>query len=85
MTIDDEFEDELDEHEQETADDTGEVSCPYCGELVEIALDPGGGAKQEYIEDCQVCCRPMRIVAQYRRDGSAAVTAEAEDDEDQAP
>ena len=82
MTIDDDAEDGLDENEQDAADDTGEVSCPYCGELVEIALDPGGGAVQQYVEDCQVCCRPMRINVRYGRGGEAVVTAAAEDEED---
>ena len=31
---------------EDLAEDTSEVSCPYCGEVVEIALDSGGGAHQ---------------------------------------
>jgi hypothetical protein len=62
-----------------TADTTGEVLCPYCGELNEIAIDPGGGAAQEYVEDCQVCCRPWRVWVTYRGDGSADVRIEAAD------
>ena len=38
------------------------VLCPYCGEINEIGLDPGGGGHQEYVEDCQVCCRPMTLL-----------------------
>ena len=38
-----------------------EVSCPYCGELVEILIDEGGGEQQEYIEDCPVCCQPWQV------------------------
>lgn len=34
------------------------ISCPYCGEPLNILLDPTE-AGQEYIEDCQVCCRPI--------------------------
>jgi len=58
-----------------TADTSGEVVCPYCGEANEIGLDPGGGAVQDYVEDCQVCCRPWRVSVHYRGDGTAAVTA----------
>ena len=36
------------------------ISCPYCGENFETSLDLSGGS-QSYIEDCQVCCRPMGI------------------------
>ncbi len=40
------------------------VDCPYCGEIFETtvdcsSLDEGGEEKQEYIEDCYVCCRPI--------------------------
>lgn len=38
-----------------------QVQCPYCGEPVELALDPLGPAEEEYIEDCSVCCRPWRV------------------------
>jgi hypothetical protein len=37
--------------------------CPYCGQTIEIYVDPGGGERQEYIEDCSVCCRPIRFNA----------------------
>ena len=42
--------------------------CPYCGEIVEIALDPGSGSRQEYVEDCQVCCRPWQVFVVYDND-----------------
>ena len=35
-----------------------DISCPYCGELINILVDPSM-AEQNYIEDCQVCCRPI--------------------------
>ncbi len=49
------------------------VRCPYCGESNEVSLDPGGGSSQEYVEDCQVCCRPWRVTVRYQADGSASV------------
>jgi hypothetical protein len=54
------------------------VLCPYCGEINEIGLDPGGGSRQEYVEDCQVCCRPWRVIVTYLPDGSPEVSVEAE-------
>ena len=36
------------------------IHCPACGEPLELAVDPSAGA-QDYIEDCQVCCRPMCV------------------------
>ena len=34
------------------------VFCPYCGEQIEVLIDPSL-SEQNYIEDCQVCCRPI--------------------------
>lgn len=39
-----------------------EIGCPYCGETISIWVDPGGGEDQSYVEDCQVCCKPIEIV-----------------------
>lgn len=49
------------------------VECPYCGESNEVALDPGSGSDQEYVEDCQVCCRPWLMHVRYGRDGVAEI------------
>jgi hypothetical protein len=38
-----------------------ETTCPYCGEPITLVIDEGGGASQTYIEDCEVCCRPMEV------------------------
>ena len=38
--------------------ETADVSCPYCGESIEVVVDPSEDA-QSYIEDCSVSCRPM--------------------------
>jgi hypothetical protein len=61
-----------------TAETDARVRCPYCGEINEIALDPGSGSEQEYVEDCQVCCRPWHVVVRYLPDGTAEVSAELE-------
>lgn len=55
------------------ADTDAIVECPYCGEVVEITLDPGGGSDSEYIEDCEVCCRPWQVSVHYHDDGTADV------------
>ena len=34
------------------------VYCPYCGEALEVLIDPQE-ARQQYTEDCQVCCKPI--------------------------
>lgn len=35
-------------------------SCPYCGETISMLLEELHGS-QSYIEDCEVCCRPIQI------------------------
>lgn len=50
-------------------DETVTVWCPYCGEEVEMLIDPGGGASQEYVEDCEVCCRPWEVRVAMGQDG----------------
>lgn len=34
--------------------------CPYCGEEISMVLDTSV-ERQKYIEDCEVCCRPIEI------------------------
>ena len=75
-TSDDDFLDEEFPLGDGTADTGALVSCPYCGEESEIALDPGSGAAQDYVEDCPVCCRPWHLHVRYRGDGGADVEAE---------
>lgn len=34
--------------------------CPYCWESISMLLEVVQ-AEQEYIEDCEVCCRPIQL------------------------
>jgi hypothetical protein len=63
-----------------TADTEATVSCPYCGEEVEISIDPGGGEAQQYVQDCEVCCQPWRLSVSYDVEGRAEVSATALDE-----
>lgn len=36
-------------------------TCPYCGEEVEVEVEPLGPASETYVEDCSVCCRPWTV------------------------
>lgn len=64
------------------------ISCPYCGESIDILIDPpeqalgSGGASDfdsayenaaEYIEDCQVCCRPIKIKVSNSFSGESVI------------
>lgn len=35
-------------------------TCPYCWESISMLLDLSV-REQTYVEDCEVCCRPIRI------------------------
>lgn len=39
------------------------VNCPYCGEVIELLVDTSAGSAA-YVEDCQVCCRPIEVEAE---------------------
>jgi len=45
------------------------VDCPYCGERYETAVDLSGGSFS-YIEDCQICCRPIELCGEVGADGA---------------
>jgi hypothetical protein len=35
--------------------------CPYCGEAVEIYLEPD--VEESLVQDCEVCCNPGNSVS----------------------
>ena len=41
-------------------------ACPYCGSDNSMLVDFSGSSKQEFIQDCETCCRPMVISFQLR-------------------
>ena len=46
--------------------------CAYCFQENSTTVDPTGGARQEYVEDCEVCCRPNLLVITVTPDLTAA-------------
>jgi hypothetical protein len=65
---------------QGTPDHSAWTACPYCGEHIELLVDPGGGAVQRYVEDCEVCCRPIQLTVRWDAEGAAHVAALTDDD-----
>jgi hypothetical protein len=53
--------------------------CPYCGESIELLIDLSAGP-QEYVEDCQVCCRPMMVSVALDANGEASLELRSEDE-----
>ncbi len=35
------------------------VTCPYCGEEIELYLEPD--VQGDLVQDCEVCCNPWLI------------------------
>lgn len=54
------------------------VTCPYCGESVELLADPSAG-DQRYVEDCPVCCRPMEVRVTVDSAGNATLDVQRGD------
>ena len=48
------------------------ITCPYCGESIELLIDCSV-SEQEYIEDCEVCCRPISLFVSVDEDGKSVV------------
>ncbi len=59
--------------------ETVSVQCPYCWESIEIVVDCSV-AHQRYVEDCEVCCRPIVFDVSVGADGAPWVEAAAEDE-----
>ena len=38
--------------------------CPYCWENISMLLD-ASATNQTYVEDCEVCCNPIQITANF--------------------
>ena len=41
--------------------------CPYCWEHISMLLE-SSDLEQQYIEDCEVCCRPIQIQCFFKEE-----------------
>jgi hypothetical protein len=55
------------------------IGCPYCGQSIEVLLDPSD-SDQQYIEDCQVCCKPINFIIFEDGDGELSVNVYSDDE-----
>jgi hypothetical protein len=60
-------------------DDLFPVICPYCGEEVEIYLEPD--VRGSFVQDCEVCCNPWRVTVRGRGDERDVVVRRADGSE----
>lgn len=82
----DEFDDLFDDYSEEKRQrmpDSGEAEefpfwCAACGEENWVLIDPTGGPRQKYTEDCAVCCRPNLLTIQIDSEGGVMIGNELE-------
>ena len=55
------------------------IGCPYCGEGISVLVDESL-PEQRYVEDCQVCCRPIVLEVMVDPDGDVTVLASSENE-----
>jgi transposase-like protein len=60
--------------------DSVSYPCPHCGETLVSAVDVSAGSRQEYVEDCHVCCRPNLLRLTVTPGGGVTVEAVPESD-----
>ncbi|MGD9546073.1 MAG: CPXCG motif-containing cysteine-rich protein [Candidatus Krumholzibacteriia bacterium] len=56
-----------------------DIQCPCCWQAIEVLVDPSVPF-QEYVEDCQVCCRPLVMTVQVLEEGPPRVAVRPETD-----
>ena len=56
-----------------------EVQCPYCWENFELLVDASIDS-QEYVEDCEICCRPIDFIIEIDSADRLKVQARHQDE-----
>jgi cysteine-rich CPXCG protein len=66
-------------NEEEVKMHAAGFQCAACGEWVETSVDESAGSKQQYVEDCQVCCQPNVLTVRWNSSAQEfTITAELE-------
>jgi hypothetical protein len=63
--------------ERGTVEEEFTVTCPYCGEELEIYIEPD--VSGSFVQDCEVCCNPWRVTVLGSPDGRWVEVARADD------
>ncbi|MBU2865223.1 CPXCG motif-containing cysteine-rich protein [Reinekea forsetii] len=53
--------------------------CPNCGMPLDVLLDPSD-IDNSYIEDCQVCCKPITFLVSEIDDGQLTLAVYSENE-----
>ncbi len=63
-----------------TTDEDVVWTCQYCGVHNSVWLDMTVEGKQDFIEDCRICCRPNRIIIIHDDESNVYVEARPSDE-----
>jgi cysteine-rich CPXCG protein len=55
------------------------VTCPFCGEEIEIYLEPD--VRGSFVQDCEVCCNPWTVRVTVEGDARYVSVARADGSE----
>jgi len=58
-------------------DDVFKWVCQYCGEENELWIDLTVMESQDFVEDCETCCRPNRIIVKHAKEDESSVLVES--------
>jgi hypothetical protein len=58
-------------------DDSFAVACPYCGEEIDLYLEPD--VRGDLVQDCEVCCNPWLIRVVFDDDDQRSVVVSRAD------
>jgi hypothetical protein len=56
-----------------------DIQCPYCWEWITVQVDCSV-SRQQYVEDCQVCCQPILLTLQIDAEGWISADARPENE-----
>ncbi len=49
--------------------------CQYCSAKNAVLVDLTVGGKQDFIEECRICCRPNRLIVHIEEDDNVTIDA----------
>lgn len=56
------------------------VMCPYCGEMADLEIEDSGWSRQQYVQDCPVCCQPWQVELTRDADGDWQAVVKTQDE-----
>lgn len=63
-----------------TTDEDIVWTCQYCGVHNSVWIDLTVSSKLDFIEDCEICCRPNRIIITIDEDENIILESRPQDE-----